>query len=172
LEVEGGYGEVAVPTHPGSSFVAAGGIAVLLDHVTEYEVVGEELALTVLRSTGFISRNQNPWREDPAGPELPIPAAQLRGPHTFSFAWYPSTEAIHDQAEQYRHPFLTAPGTSEDQELRSHVGPELEGNSSVVLTALRRDHARLVNESAESQAVRLVGNELELRPWEIRTIRL
>jgi mannosylglycerate hydrolase len=172
LEVEGGYGEVAVPTSPASSFVAAGGIALLLDHVTEYEVVGEELALTVLRSTGFISRNQNPWREDPAGPELPTPAAQLRGPHTFSFAWYPSTERIHEQAEQYRHPFLTAHGKSEAKELRSHMGLELGADPRVVLSALRRDQARLVNESAEPQTVRFAGNELELRPWEIRTIRL
>jgi len=172
LEVEGGYGEVAVPTQPASSFVIAGGIALLLDHVTEYEVLGDELALTVLRSTGFISRNQNPWREDPAGPELPIPAAQLRGPHSFSFAWYPSTEAIHEQAEQYRHPFLTARGRLDAQELRSHAGPKLEADSSVVLTALQRGRARLVNESALPQTVRFAGDELELRPWEIRTIQL
>ena len=172
LEAEGGYGEVAVPTQPASSFVIAGGIALLLDHVTEYEVLGDELALTVLRSTGFISRNQNPWREDPAGPELPIPAAQLRGPHSFSFAWYPSTEAIHEQAEQYRHPFLTARGRLDAQELRSHAGPKLEADSSVVLTALQRGRARLVNESALPQTVRFAGDELELRPWEIRTIQL
>jgi mannosylglycerate hydrolase len=172
LEVEGGYGEVAVPTYPASSFVAAGGVALLLDHVTEYELLGDELALTVLRSTGFISRNQNPWREDPAGPELPTPAAQLRGPQSFSFAWYPSTDGIHEQAEQFRHPFLTALGKSEARDLRSHSGPELEGNSSVVLTALRSDHARLVNESAEPQPVRFAGQALELGPWEIRTIQL
>jgi hypothetical protein len=41
-----------------------------------------------------------------------------------------------------------------------------------VLTALRRDHARLVNESAEPQTVRFAGNELELAAWEIRTIQL
>ena len=68
LEPEGGYGEVAIPTYPASAFVAAGGIALLLDHVTEYEVAGDELALTVLRSTGLISRIHHPWREDPAGP--------------------------------------------------------------------------------------------------------
>ena len=119
-----------------------------------------------------ISRNQNPWREDPAGPEVPIPAAQLRGPHSFSFAWYPNSEAIHQQAEQYRHPFLTARGKSEAQQLRSHGGPKLEGDSSVVLTALRPDHARLVNESAEPQTIYFAGNELDLRPWEIRTIQL
>jgi mannosylglycerate hydrolase len=172
LEVEGGYGEVAVPTYPASSFVTAGGIALLLDHVTEYEVVGDELALTVLRSTGFISRDQNPWREDPAGPELAIPAAQLRGLHSFSFAWHPSTDRIHEQAEQYRHPFLTAHGKSQAKELSSHTGPELDADPTVVLTALRRDHARLVNESAEPQTVRFAGNELELAAWEIRTIQL
>jgi mannosylglycerate hydrolase len=171
-EVEGGYGEVAVPTHPASAFVAAGGIALLLEHVTEYELVGDELALTMLRSTGFISRNQNPWREDPAGPELPTPAAQLRGPQSFSFAWYPSADAIHEQAEQYRHPFLTAHGKAETDELRSHTGPVLDGDPSVVLTALRRDHARLVNESADVQTVRFAGAKLELRPWEIRRIQL
>ncbi|MDQ2968941.1 MAG: alpha-mannosidase [Actinomycetota bacterium] len=68
LEPEGGYGEVAIPTYPAAAFVAAGGVALLLDHVTEYEVAGDELALTVLRSTGLISRIQHPWREDPAGP--------------------------------------------------------------------------------------------------------
>jgi mannosylglycerate hydrolase len=172
LEVEGGYGEVAIPTYPASAFVAAGGIALLLDHVTEYEVVGDELALTVLRSTGFISRNQNPWREDPAGPEVPIPAAQLRGPHSFSFAWCPSVEGVHEQAEQYRHAFLTAHGRAETDDLRSHAGPTLDGDERVVLTALRRDHARLVNESAGPQTVKFAGHELELRPWEIRTIQL
>jgi mannosylglycerate hydrolase len=172
LEVEGGYGEVAVPTYPAGSFVAAGGTALLLEQVTEYEVVGDELALTILRSTGYISRNQNPWREDPAGPELPTPAAQLHGPHSFSFAWYPSSEAIHEQAEQYRHPLLAVSGRSETRDLRSHAGPGLEADSRVVLTALHRDYARLVNESADPQPISFAGNELELRPWEIRTIQL
>ena len=129
LEVEGGHGEVAVPTFPASGFVAAGGIALLLDHVTEYEVVGDELALTALRSIGYISLNGNPSREEPAGPEIPIPAAQLRGPRSFSFAYYPSTDSIAEHAEAYRYPFLTAPGTADGGELRSAAGPGLEGDA-------------------------------------------
>ena len=172
LEIEGGYGEVAVPTFPASSFVAAGGIALLLDHVTEYEVVGDELALTVLRSTGLISRNDNPWREDPAGPSLPIPAAQLHGPHSFSFAYYASDQSVLEQAERFRHPFLTARGTGEMDELRSHAGPALEASRDVVLTALQPGRARLVNESAELQSVSFAGRLLELRPWEIRNVSL
>jgi alpha-mannosidase len=172
LEVEGGHGEVALPTFPASGFVAAGGIALLLDHVTEYEVVGDELALTALRSIGYISLNRNPSREEPAGPEIPIPAAQLRGPRSFLFAYYPSADSLAEHAEAYRHPFLTAPGTAHSTELRTHSGPALDGKPEVVLTALQPELARLVNESAEPQKVRFAGEELELRPWEIRTITL
>jgi mannosylglycerate hydrolase len=172
LEPEGGYGEVAIPTYPAAAFVAAGGIALLLDHVTEYEVAGDELALTVLRSTGLISRLHHPWREDPAGPALPIPAAQLQGPRSFSFAYLSSDEALLEQAERYRHPFLTARGTAADGDLRSRAGPVLEGGPSVVLTAYQPGRARIVNESPDRQAVRFAGQQLELRPWEIRTISL
>jgi hypothetical protein len=176
LEVEGGHGEVPVATYPAHGFVAAGGIALLLEHVTEYELVGEELAITVLRSTGLISRADNPWREENAGPELPIPAAQMHGPWSFSFAYYPSDEAVHEQAERYRHPFMTVGGIAEAGELRSHAGPVLDGDDSVVLTSLRQRRgaaeARIVNESAERRTVRFDGQELELGPWEIQTVRL
>jgi mannosylglycerate hydrolase len=172
LEPEGGYGEVAIPTSPASGFVAAGGIALLLDHVTEYEVVGEELALTVLRSIGLISRTDNPWREDPAGPALPIPAAQMRGPHGFSFTYCPGGELSLEQAERYRHPLMTVQGTGTPGDLQTESGPSLEGHPNVVLTALQPGRARIVNESAESQAVTFAGQQLELRPWEIRTVSL
>ena len=172
LEPEGGYGEVAIPTYPASAFVAAGGIALLLDHVTEYEVAGDELALTVLRSTGLLSRIHHPWREDPAGPALPIPSAQMRGPQSFAFAYLPSDEGLLEQAERYRHPFMTAHGTAEDADLRSRTGPVLESGPSVVLTAYQPGRARIVNEGPDPQAVRFAGQQLELRPWEIRTISL
>jgi alpha-mannosidase len=170
LEPEGGHGEVAIPTFPASAFVAAGGVAVLLDHVTEYEVAGDELALTVLRSTALISRAQNPWREEPAGPSIPIPAAQLRGPRSFSFAYQPEAEGMLEQAERYRHPFLAAQGTGPVGDLRSHAGPVLDGDPSVVLTAFQPGRARIVNESPDPQAVSFGGQSLDLRPWEIRTI--
>ena len=169
LEVEGGYGEFPVPTFPASSFVAAGGIALLLEQVTEYELLGDELALTILRSTGLISRTDHPWREDPAGPSVPIPAAQLRGPRSFSFAYLPSTDAIHEHAEQYRHPFLVAEGTGEGA-LRDHMGPPLEADPCVVLTSLQPGQARIVNESADASTAVFAGRKVNLRPWEIRNV--
>jgi alpha-mannosidase len=169
-EVEGGHGEVPVPTHPAHGFVAAGGISLILDHVTEYELLDGELALTVLRSTGLISRADNPWREENAGPEVPIPDAQMHGPWSFSFAYYPRDEAVFEQAEQYRHPLLVAAGTGTMSELRSQAGPALEGHRSVVLTSLQPGRARIVNESGDPQTVTFSGHELELRPWEIASI--
>jgi Glycosyl hydrolases family 38 N-terminal domain/Alpha mannosidase middle domain len=169
-EVEGGHGEVPVPTYPAQGFVTAGGIALLFEHVTEYELLDGELAVTVLRSTGLISRADNPWREENAGPAVPIPAAQMRGPWSFSFAYLPSTEDVHTHAEAYRHPFVTARGTGSSGELGRQSGPVLEADPSVVLTCLQPGRARLANESAERRSVSFDGHELELGPWEIRAL--
>lgn len=174
LVAEGGHGELPLPTFPASSFVSAGGVALLLEHVSEYELLeGRELALTVLRSTGWISRNTNPYREEPAGPELAIPDAQMRGRHSFSFAIYPHQGVqpgpdVLEQAERYRLPFLTAVGAGEPGELTQAEGLTLDGEG-VVLTALRPNEARVANETPEPRTVRLGGETLELRPWEIRT---
>jgi 2-O-(6-phospho-alpha-D-mannosyl)-D-glycerate hydrolase len=169
LEPEGGYGEVPIATYPAGAFVAAGGVVLLLDHVTEYEVLGEELALTALRSTGLISRNDNRWREDPAGPSLPIPAAQLHGHCTFSFAYAPDIDSVLERAEHFRHPFLTARGTSRTAELDSHAGPALTGHG-VVLTCLQPTTARIVNQSPHTVAATFAGHPIELRPWQLQTI--
>ena len=178
LHAEGGYGEVPLPTFPAASFAAAGGVALLLEHVSEYEVVdGRELALTVLRSTGLISRNEHPYREDPAGPEVPIPDAQMHGRHSFGFAIYryagdrPGPDVL-EQAERFRLPFLALPGEGAPGTLPAADGLALEGDG-VVLAALRRVggnlEARIVNETPEPRTAGLAGGQLELRPWEIRT---
>jgi len=167
-EPEGGYGEVALATYPASAFVAAAGIVVLLEHVTEYELLDDELALTVLRSTGLISRNDNRYREEPAGPSVPIPAAQLRGPWTFSFAYLPSSDDVLENAEVFRLPFLTAVGQSKSAGLASHTGPSIEGHG-VVLTSLRPGRARLVNQSPQSVDASFAGRKIRFEPWQIQT---
>lgn len=171
---EGGHGEEPVGTYPASGFVAAGGVALLLRHVSEYELVdARELALTVLRSIGLISRSANRYRDEPAGPELPIPAAQMRGLHRFEFAVSTDVERALEHAEAYRLPFLTAAGTGADGELRELAGPALEG---AVLASLRRREggleARVVNESPQPSTARFGTASADLRPWEIRALRL
>ena len=146
LEAEGGYGELPLPTFPARGFVDAGGVAVLLDHVTEYEVIdGRELALTVLRSTGMISVNTHPYRTDPAGPEIAIPGAQGRGPRRLSFALLPHPGSWVDDRvlaamERYQHDFVAARGSAVSPSAGappSQAGLQVAGDG-VVLSALRR----------------------------------
>jgi mannosylglycerate hydrolase len=187
LTAEGGWGERPVPTFPASSFVAAGGVAVLLEHVTEYEVVGrDELALTLLRSVGYLSRDHNPYRDQPAGPQLPTPRAQCRGERSVSLAIMPDGgerpgPAVLAAAESFRHDLLTAAGTGAvDAPLPSAgTGMELSGEG-VVMTSLREHdgtlEARLVAEHpAASGAMVVLDGEsttLPLRPWQIATVPL
>jgi mannosylglycerate hydrolase len=165
LELEGGHGEVPLPTFPAVGFVSVDGCSVLLDQVTEYEVVeGRELALTILRSFGLISRNANPYREDPAGPEVPVPAAQLLGSRSFEFALLPHvgswTEAgTLEAAERYRHPFLTVRGSGPAATAPEPIGGlRLDGRGVVLSAVRRRDRdleVRLVNESGSPTTARL-----------------
>ncbi|GAT68684.1 alpha-mannosidase-like protein [Planomonospora sphaerica] len=170
LTAEGGCGEHPLPTFPAEGFVAAGGLAVLLDQVTEYELTGGELALTLLRSVGHLSRDRNAHRERPAGPQLPTPAAQCPGPTAMRFAVLPHAGTWDEAglprlAEEYRHELLAVPGSGGDACASPAAGPTagtggrlcVEGRG-VVLTALReRGHAlelRLVAEHpAATEAV-------------------
>ena len=161
LELEGGHGEVPLPTFPAVGFASVDGCSVLLDQVTEYEVLeGRELALTLLRSFGLISRNGNPYREDPAGPEVAIPAAQLLGGRAFRFALMPhagewAAAGTLAAAERYRHPFMVVRGTGHDGAPSAPVpGLRIEG-PGVVLSSVRRRgewlEVRVVNEGAEAR---------------------
>ena len=89
LHAEGRPEERALPTFPARRFVSAGGLTVVHDGVVEYELIdlrqtpdGEraaELALTVLRSTGMLSRLGMTYRPLPAGPLTPVEGLQLLG---------------------------------------------------------------------------------------------
>ncbi len=85
LEAEGGPAETPPPTFPARRFVDCsgdgGGLAVIADGTFEYEVVdgGGELAVTLLRATGWLSRRGLPTRPDPAGPAVAVEGAQVQG---------------------------------------------------------------------------------------------
>jgi 2-O-(6-phospho-alpha-D-mannosyl)-D-glycerate hydrolase len=67
------------------------GVAMLPRGLPEHEVVREDghttaVALTLLRSVGWLSRGDLAVIDAAAGPILPTPAAQELGPHTFEYA--------------------------------------------------------------------------------------
>ena len=175
LTLEGGHGEVPLPTYPARGFVHAAGVTVLLDHLIEYELVddGRELAITVLRCFGLISRNANPFREDPAGPEVLVPDAQRIGPWSFGFAMFPHAGGWSDAGvlaamERYQCPLLAVRGTARGAAtgLERAVGLSVEG-PGVVFSALRRRgewlELRLVAEHATSTEAIVQGHFSEAR---------
>jgi mannosylglycerate hydrolase len=186
MQPEGGYREEPVPTFPAHGWVDAGGLAILLEHLTEYELTegGAELAITLLRSIGLISRNDNPYRLDPAGPEIAIPQAQMHGPRRMTFALYPhagdwTDGGVVDAAERYRHSLLAAPGMAPSElawppEGAGEDGLRLEG-ADLVLTSLRRRdtewlEARIVNLAPAPRRGRLAGGLLAARDADLRGI--
>ena len=194
---EAGHGEVQLGTYPARGFVDAGGLAVLLPHVLEYELLDErDLALTVLRATGLISRSAHAYREDPAGPEVEIPDAQCRRRWSVAFAVHPHGDGnVLEAMEDYQHPFVTARGGGGDA--TAGEGLSVEG---AVLSSLRRRgewlELRLVRQRPDpgeaivsggfddGREVDLLGRplgplalnggslRLELGAWEIRTVQL
>jgi alpha-mannosidase len=160
--MEGGHGEKPLPTFPAHGLVAADGAAILLEHVFEYELLdGPELALTLLRATGLISRDRHPYRDEPAGPVIPAPTGQGLGSRRLSFALLPTSQgrpsaAVLAALERYRNPFLVARGDADaGLELRSGSGLTIEGDG-VVLSSLRRREASL-----EVRLVNELGNEVK-----------
>jgi hypothetical protein len=117
----------------------------------------------------------HPYRENPAGPELLVPAAQLHGPRSIAFAVCSRPDDVLAQMEPFHHPFLVARGRAEGGELREESGFELQGDG-LLLTSLRRTadglEARIVNETAQERSGSLAGQAMTLRPWEIRTLTL
>jgi alpha-mannosidase len=90
LTAEGRSDEFGLPTAPAHRFVSAGGLTAVHEGVCEYELIdiapdpdGEAaahtLALTVLRSTGMLSRLGMAYRPFPAGPLTPVDGLQMTG---------------------------------------------------------------------------------------------
>jgi mannosylglycerate hydrolase len=168
LTAEGGHGEIPLPTFPARGFVAAGGAAVLLDHVSEYELVdgGGELAVTLLRSIGLISRNTNPYRLEPAGPETEIPGAQGVGPVQATMAVLPyrghwAEAGVGAQAERYRHELVATAGLGPNGPLESAAGLAVESDGGTMLSSLRRRgdwlELRLVREHPAAGSATVTG---------------
>jgi alpha-mannosidase len=90
LTAEGCVNEFGLPTFPSRRFVQAGGLTVVHEGVAEYELVdvhdgpdgtqlASTMAITLLRSTGMLSRLGMTYRPFPAGPTIPVAGLQLQG---------------------------------------------------------------------------------------------
>ncbi len=71
---------------PMQRLVWAQGVGIITKGLTEYEVFGNGLSITLLRSIGIISNPHNPSRTTPAGPPIKVPKAQQLGKNSAEFS--------------------------------------------------------------------------------------
>jgi 2-O-(6-phospho-alpha-D-mannosyl)-D-glycerate hydrolase len=90
-----GADELELPTYPMWSFVdvsdGRAGLALITNGLHEYEVLPgppQELALTLLRSVGWLSRDDLVTRRGHAGPALETPGAQVPGGHRLRYSLF------------------------------------------------------------------------------------
>lgn len=79
LRSEGSEHEPPSPTWPARHVASAGGVTGFHEGVFEYEVMGRDLFITLLRCVGTISRERLATRPWAAGPDVPTPEAQMLG---------------------------------------------------------------------------------------------
>jgi alpha-mannosidase len=197
----GGWTEPPAYTSHTSGATAAADLAVIGRGLPEYEAVpvrgGLELALTLLRCVGWLSRDDLATRAGGAGPTLPTPGAQCEGRWTFEYAVVPGADQLSDAdllraSADYR----TAPALGPERAATiDPPEPIVTVEGDVVVTALKPAEdgrgailrfvntgdagvAAAIGASFEATPVRLDETELPvlpsetLRPREIRTIRL
>jgi alpha-mannosidase len=133
--------EFDLRTDPARLWVDSGGVAVFLAGPFEYELLEDGIAVTLLRSVGWLSRGDLRNRPGHAGPGLATPGAQMLGHHRFQLAVYRHEGSWEEarvprQAEVFAHPLVPAPAAA----LRT--GPQ-EDDPAVILSALRRHQGRL-----------------------------
>jgi mannosylglycerate hydrolase len=210
LTAEGGPNEVGLPTFVSRRFVDCSdgeqGLALLHDGLLEYEVVdssdgpGREVALTLLRATGYLSRSELSLRPNPAGPLDPLEGPQLQGRHAVDYAVLPHRGTWRDADLHAASDSLLVPlervraGGVQRSVPASGRALHVQGAE---VSAVVRDDGRLVvrvfNASTNPSIVRIiVGDDtatgevvdlrgravepftgaLDLRPWQIATVRL
>jgi alpha-mannosidase len=180
------------------------GLALLHDGLLEYEVVGDgtELALTLLRATGYLSRAELALRPNPAGPLDPLEGPQLQRPLALEYAVLPhrghgSDVGLPAMADAFLVPFERASG-GQPGARRPPTGHALAVDGAVVSAVLRDGedgaltvrvynpspepgtaHVELGGRPARGHVVDFAGivrapftGTVALRPWEITTLRL
>ncbi|MHB8439743.1 MAG: glycoside hydrolase family 38 N-terminal domain-containing protein [Acidimicrobiales bacterium] len=197
LTAEGRPDEFGLPTFPSRRFVSAGGLTVAHLGLLEYELVDLDdtgagtLALTLLRSTGMLSRLGMALRPLPAGPLTAVEGLQMQGRRlTCTYALGVDCDDPYAFADQALLPMEVVYGHGSGVRPGRGIGLDLHGAE---LSAVRRStsglEVRVFNPTSAPTTVRLgarrgwlmdlrgqgiepVDGEFELRPFGIATVCL
>ncbi|RJP66977.1 MAG: hypothetical protein C4532_15270 [Candidatus Abyssobacteria bacterium SURF_17] len=175
--VEPGEGHFEKPTGAGPqktfSCIENGSVGMALFNrgIPEIEAAadkdGTSLALTLVRSIGWLSRDDMVVRPAAAGPQLAVPGAQAKGPHTFEYAFtsYQGsyTEAnIVAHAHAYAFPPIAIITNRHKGSIRGGTSLAVVDNPNIVVSAVEASRlkgayvARLYNATGSPQETRFL----------------
>ena len=174
LEAEGRPDEFGLPTFPSRRFVRSGGLTIIHEGLNEYELVdivdgkAREIAVTLLRSTGMLSRLGMTNRPLPAGPLTAVEGLQLVGSRIVSrYALHVGELDPYDLAEDVLLPLEIIPTLGGGT--RPPRGTSLDLRGAQISSIRRVDGAlevRVFNPSSESRTLEIQGRRgsvLDLR---------
>lgn len=169
--------ETPVGTHPMRDFVDVSdgtkGLAISTKGLFEYEVIpgkdSSDLAITLMRCVGYLSRPDLRLRPGNAGPEIETPGAQCLGRWHFEYSIYPHAglwdeSRVHAFAQAYQAPPLAFP--PEEQKKAPRIPPAAAffhiDNPDLVWSAMRKTaegglHLRFYNVSNRPGQAKLVS---------------
>ncbi len=181
LTAESGMHEEALPTFPSRRFVDASdgvaGLTLVHDGLLEYEVLndGQEIALTLLRSVGYLSRSEPLFRPNPAGPTVPVTGAQLSGAQRADYAvslhsgdWRAGD--CYAIADALLVPFERARAAGATDPVRPAEGSALRVDGAEVSAVMRSAGGlviRVFRSDAEAGAVAIEHEGVPARGWVI-----
>ena len=174
LTAEGGPTEMALATYPARDFVSAGRLTIAAQGAFEYELVDSgSLAITLVRSTGWLSRGPMASRPLPAGPEIPLEDSQVQQTVSADHILALDTPNPFDLHEAAFAPLLLVhsdgAGTLPDR-------GSAVATSGAVVSAVRvvedTTEVRAFNPSPETVEFEFGSERDRLGPWEIRTLTL
>jgi hypothetical protein len=194
---EGGPQELGLATFPSRRFVQAGGLTVAHEGLPEHQLVDLDerdgtagaLAITVLRSVRYLSRDGLAYRQLPAGPQIELLGSRMHGPLTVRYAIVAGDDV--DAYALADHAFTPLEvGRGHMSGHRAATGSALSVVGGEVSSVQRRNgtlEVRVFNPSATPCIVTIVGRrgnvvdlrdrvvgswdgEVALGPWQIVTL--
>lgn len=117
-------------------FVSANGLTVITEGLSEYDVEGKNLNITLLRSVGILSEGAIPTRGTPAGPPILTPEAQCLGKQTARYAICLCDEIIEifRECDEFMGSTLATQGIGKEETLKSAQFVNFENQNIYIYT--------------------------------------
>ena len=158
----------SIAADPGRAAVWASPCCTTGSWSTKCSTTGSEVALTLLRATGYLSRSELDYRPNPAGPLDPLEGPQLQRPLVLEYAVLPHRGDWHDArladaADDFLVPLEHARGGGAPGASRPPTGSELAVHGAHVTAVIRDAETGALTVRVVNLSIEQVEAHIEVR---------